>query len=346
MRRLSIAPILLFLVVACGSAAGPSTPSTPAAVPTRTVSVTPTAAATPTAATATPTASGSSNESAIVATVPTADGPIILAATDDTVWVENHRSNFVSRVDPARNLEVEQLTKVNVHCEIAAGGGSVWTTEAAASSVNKVDERTGKVVASIVLSDACGIAVDDDDVWITSPGLGTIVRYDPATTKPRTTIKLQPMVFSVAIGPEAVWVVGEADGGAVYRIDPATNKLVASISVPIGFATGIVAGHGAVWVPSRDNRVVYRIDPATNAVAATIKMPSLIGGIGVGPDAMWTSGFGDGNVYRIDPATNEITASVSTGQGNLGPPLVAFGSIWVAALDQNVVLRIDPAAIQ
>jgi DNA-binding beta-propeller fold protein YncE len=140
-------------------------------------------------------------------------------------------------------------------------------------------------------------------------------------------------------------VVGEADGGTVYRIDPATNTVVASISTPLPFATGIAVGHGAVWVPARENKVVYRIDPATNAVIATIEMPSAIGGLDVGPDAVWTSGFGDGKVFKIDPATNQIVGSVSTGQGNLGPPLVAFGSVWVGALDRNVVVRIDPGAV-
>ena len=91
---------------------------------------------------------------------------------------------------------------------------------------------------------------------------------------------------------------------------------------------------------------VYRIDPATNTVRATIRMPSAVGGLAVGPDAIWTSGWGDGTVYRIDPATNEISGSISTGFGNLGPPMVAFDSVWVSAMDRNVVLRIDPAAVK
>jgi virginiamycin B lyase len=340
MRRLSTAMIALFLVSACAAPAGPGATSTGTTPPaTSTVTPAPGTASTPTANT-------SSNEAAVIATIPTATGPIMLAATADTVWVENHRSNFLSRIDPAQNLEVEQLTNVEVHCEIAAAGGFVWATQAAASSVRKVDATTGEQVDSIFLSDACGVATDGKDLWVSSPGTTELMRYDPQTTDERAAIPVAPNIFSVAIGPEAIWVIGESEGGTTYRIDPATNAVVASISTPTPFATGIAAGHGAVWVPSRDNKVVYRIDPATNAVVATINMPSLIGGLGVGPDAIWTSGFGDGKLYRIDPATNQVTASVSTKQGNLGPPLVAFDSVWVAALDRNLVVRIDPAAIQ
>ena len=90
--------------------------------------------------------------------------------------------------------------------------------------------------------------------------------------------------------------------------------------------------------------MVYRIDPATNSIAATIDLPGPIGGIGVGLDGVWVSGFGEGWVSRIDPDTDEVTGSISTGYVHLGPPITAFGSVWVAALDEDVVVRIDPAA--
>ena len=202
------------------------------------------------------------------------------------------------------------------------------------------------MVATIGVPDACGLASDENDLWVASPGTGKVVRYDPKTMKERASVAVGAMPFWVAIGPEAVWVGGEADGGTVWRIDPATNKVVASIKAPNPFSTGVEVGHGAVWVPARDDKVVYRIDPKTNKVAATIQMPSEIGGLGVGPDAIWTSGFGDGVVYKIDPATNKVVGSVSTGQGALGPPLAAFGSVWVAALDRNVVVRIDPTKVK
>ena len=338
----SAVPLFVLSLVAAACAPA-SQPNSPTALPTSP----PTAP--PTAAQFTPATSPAASQSAtaVLATIRTAEGPIGLAATGDTIWVENHRANFVSRIDPGQNLETEQLTDVNVHCAIAAGAGFVWTAQAAANNVNKVDATTGKVVSSIDLPQACGVAADANDLWVTSPETGKLMRYDPVTLAERAAIALEPMIFGVAIGPEALWVVGEADGGTVYRADAATNQLTASIKVALGTSTGIAVGYGAVWVPSRDNKVIYRIDPATNTVVTTIQMPIGPGGIGVGPDAIWASGFGDGKVYRIDPTTNAITGTVSTGgrAGTLGPPLFAFDSIWVAGLDKNCVFRIDPAAI-
>jgi streptogramin lyase len=281
----------------------------------------------------------------VSAFIPVADGPIGLAATSDAVWVEAHRANILTRIDPAQDLETDRLTDVPVHCGVAAGAGFVWTTQASSGTITKVDPATGEVVAKIRLGEACGIAADETGVWATSPGAGRAIRYDPETLDIQANVALGPLALAVAIDPDAVWVLGEADGGTLWRVDPGTNELVATIAVPVRFATGLAVGFGSVWVAGREERVVYRIEPATNAIAETIEMPGAIGGIGIGPDAVWASGFGDGTLHRIDPTTNEIGGSMSTGYGNLGPPLVAFESLWVAALDRNVVLRIDPDAV-
>jgi streptogramin lyase len=341
MRRLCIA--MAIMLVASGCAAGGSTPNSAPAPTASPTAAGPTEAA-PTA-TATP-PSPSPLPAGVLAVIPTGTGPNELAATVDAVWVENHRSGFLSRIDPIQNAEVAQLKNVSIHCDVAAGGGSVWATQASSSQATKVDPASGEVTGKISLRDACGVAADDTDLWVVSPGMGAVARYDPQSTEKRATVAVGAMPFFVAIGPEAVWVAGEADGGTLWRVDPATNTVVASIPVPNPFATGVEVGHGSVWVPARDQKVVYRIDPATNTVGATIELPSAIGGLAVGPDAIWTSGWGDGKVYRIDPATNEVTGSISTGFGNLGPPMVAFDSVWVSAMDRNVVLRIDPAAVE
>ena len=337
MRRRTSLSALVLVLSACGGAAGPSAP----------VGASPSSTATPASSrTPAPTATAAALPDGVIAFIPTDQGPIVLAATDKLVWVESHRADHVSQIDPEQNVEVARLTKVQAHCEVIAGAGFIWATRAATSIVSKVDPASGEKVGTISLRDACGIAVDDDDVWVASPGLGKVVRYDVRTLEERASVSVGPYPFGVAIGTKAIWVVGEADGGTVWRVNPATNKVVATISTPLPFYTGVAVGHGAVWVPTRDNRVIYRIDPATNSVAATIQLPSQIGGIGVGPDAIWSSGFGDGKVYRIDPKTNAITGSISTGLGNLGPPIVAFGSVWVAALDRNLVARIDPEAVR
>ena len=274
------------------------------------------------------------------AIIEVADGPITLAMTEDSIWVEDHRDDYISRVDPELNQEVTRLEHVRTHCAVATGAGYVWASHARPGSVLKVDPQSGEVLGSIRLSGACGLAAGDADLWATSSGRGAVVRYNPITLEEMASIKLDHRVFDVSIGPDAVWVQSEAAGGTVWRIDPATNAVSAEIDVD--GASAIAAGLDSVWVSARGLQVVHRIDPATNSVVATIEFPAQIGGVGVGPAGVWVSAFGNGKLWRIDPATNAVSGTFETGFGNLGPPLFAFDSIWVAALDQNVVLRISP----
>src|SRR5687767_15022960 len=59
----------------------------------------------------------------ILAIVPVADGPIILAATAHSIWVEAHRANIVTRINPSQNKEVARLKDAPVHCNVVSGGG-------------------------------------------------------------------------------------------------------------------------------------------------------------------------------------------------------------------------------
>jgi len=279
----------------------------------------------------------------VLAIVPVAEGPIVLAATEDAIWVEAHRANIVTRIDPLRDMEIVRLEDVPAHCQVISGGGFVWAADYFQGRITKIDPANGAILGTIEILDPCGLAADNTDLWVARPSLGQVERYDSATLEKRAVIPMRS-VGDTAIGPDAVWASGEIDGGTVWRIDPATNQVVTAIPVPATQPVGLIIAFGSVWVGSRTKGVIYRIDPATNTITETIAVNNAIGGIGAGPEAIWASGFGDGTVYRIDPATNSVSASLFTTFGNLGPPLVAFGSIWVGALDQNVVLRIDPAA--
>jgi streptogramin lyase len=327
----SIAAIASGTLGACGNGGGAATTSTPPP-PRATESSAPRSSPAPTVKLA----------KGILARIG-ARAPGILAATAGAMWVEGH-SLSLGWFDPEQDDTVTYLNQVATHCDIAAGGGAVWAADAHRSVVTKVDPGTGAALGKIALQDACGVAADQADLWVASPGKGSVLRYDQKTLKQKASIKVGDDVFWVAIGTEGVWAAGEADHGTTWRIDPRRNKVVAAIATPNPFATGLEVGFGSAWVPARDAAVIYRIDPARNAVSETIKVPSPIGGIGVGSSAIWVSGWGDGMVYRIDPKTNQITGSLVTGYPNLFPPLEAFGSVWVSAYDQNVVLRLDPGA--
>ena len=338
-RIFTILGISALLVSGCGASAVATptiVPHAPTSVPLATVTSIPTAVQ-PKATDATP---------GILAVVPVADIPTMLAATADTIWVQSHGPGILTRIDPSQNKEVERLKDVPSHCEVISGGGFVWTSEAYAGSprgsVTKVDPASGAVMDSFALEAACGLAANETDLWVVSPALGQALRYDAATLKEQAVIPLAKDVFEIEIGSDAVWASGATNGGMVWRIDPATNQVVKSFDLPNSGFAGLVAAFGSIWVGSGNKGLLFRIDPATNAVT-TIEVNKGMSGITAGPDAIWVTGSADRTIYRIDPATNSVSGSLSTTYSELGTPVVAFGSLWVPTVEYNVVLRIDPA---
>lgn len=223
-HRILAAAALTLSLVGCSGRGGAPTPTTEAS------------------SEASPTVAAPTLPPGTVTEIPVAEGPNTLTATANAIWVEGHRANIVSRIDPATDREVERLEDVTAHCVVSSGGGAVWATNAHADVVTKVDPENGAVLGKIEIPDACGVAADEQDLWIVSPGLGRVFRYDVATLTREAEIELGPSPFLVAIGTDAIWVAGEASGGILYRIDPATNTKVSEISVKTPFASGLAVG--------------------------------------------------------------------------------------------------------
>jgi streptogramin lyase len=62
-------------------------------------------------------------------------------------------------------------------------------------------------------------------------------------------------------------------------------------------------------------------------------------------DRLWITSQ-EGVLTSIDPESLQVTSETDLGHPVLGPPIFAFGSLWTAALDENVVLRVDVARIR
>ncbi|HZI44244.1 MAG TPA: hypothetical protein VFD53_03425, partial [Ilumatobacter sp.] len=54
----------------------------------------------------------------------------------------------------------------------------------------------------------------------------------------------------------------------------------------------------------------------------------------------------DGDLVRVDPIAGQITGAWTSEYTWLTSPVLAFGSLWMTSLDQNVVIRVDPATLE
>jgi hypothetical protein len=69
--------------------------------------------------------------------------------------------------------------------------------------------------------------------------------------------------------------------------------------------------------------------------------PGFGGGLAVASDAVWLRT--DGRfLRRIDPATAAVIEEIQAPEKSGGSVLVAFGSVWATAYDDEVLYRLDP----
>ncbi len=128
--------------------------------------------------------------------------------------------------------------------------GSLWVTNHHSSFVSRVDPVSGRVVASVAtgvlpIGDAA-VCDGAGSVWVADWDAFTLRRLDPATN--RQTAELPVPAYTLAFGAGAVWAIDQ-DAALLIRVDPATNRMVTAIHIPDGNAA-LTFADGYVWVAS------------------------------------------------------------------------------------------------
>jgi streptogramin lyase len=98
----------------------------------------------------------------------------------------------------------------------------------------------------------------------------------------------------------------------------------------------------ALWVAVPNANTIVRVDPANDRVVATLKLPySPCAFLVADEGGIWSAGGGCADkVGHIDIRTKKVTGTVPEPHP-VGLAL-AFGSVWVAAIDSANVDQVDP----
>ncbi len=260
--------------------------------------------------------------------------------TRNSVWVSSSRVNQVSQLVP-RTGRIGLTAHVLLPCSgLAYGWGAVWVPSCGAHDVERVDEKTGKTIASIPADPANsegGITVGAGSVWVVAKP-SRLVRIDPAKNSIVASIDLPPGSENPAFGGGFVWVTASAKN-ALLKVDPATNRVVKT--VPVGPEPRfLTVGSGAIWTLNQGDGTVSRVDLITSEVIATITcgVPGSGGEITFGDGAVWATMF-DFPITRIDPKTNQPVRQWA-GAGGDG---IRYGlhSVWLSNGREGTVWRLD-----
>lgn len=270
----------------------------------------------------------------------------MLAPSSTSLWVELHREDTVSRIDPETNEEVEKFNdELYAHCQVLSGADdAVWLSIAKRSYVTRIDGKTGAQLDRVVVQDGCSLALDTDGegVWVVGPSTGDVSLVRPGEEQETETHRVAKGLGAVAVVDDALWFSSEGRTGTVLRMDRATHQVSNAVS-EYPLADSVVAAFDGLWVSSRQSNLVWKADPADGRMldSAQVRRPS---GMLEYDGKLWVTTL-DGDLIALDPGTLDVVSRTNLGYVWLGPPVFAFGSLWVAALEDNLVLRVDPAQV-
>ena len=242
---------------------------------------------------------------------------------------------------------------------VAVGGGSAWVSDAASSTLLRVDPAYGTAdrVALPGVGPLGAIAFGAGSLWVSDYGLfkspilsDGIVRIDPSSGRVTARFAVWrpgPLVF----GDGALWVGRD---GAVLRVDPTSDGVSASIALT-GRISSIAFGGGYVW--ARTDSTLWQLDPNTTRVVRGFPVPAGPGQIAWAAGSVWLADTASNRLLAINPTTGgsrslkmgaSPIALATTGSGpasrlfvGIGPRTLASGSPPVLRLDGDVTL--DPA---
>lgn len=253
--------------------------------------------------------------------------------------------------------------------------GSVWVANHHSDDVVRIDPTTGAEQARIAFTDGTGpawFAVSDDAVWVTRQNHAGAARIDPETNEldPIQAGSLPPCGPPVIAGG-ALWYLA-CDTGQMVRIDLATgddSEIAAEgLSNPIaaddvlyavgpdgvvrladdgetwtlvGGCCGLPFGYagGTLWLIDQDE--VVRVDPTTGQVAATIPLAAT-GAMGAGAEVVWftPSEGNSGPLQQVRIADNAILEPLQTSHA---PTVVRVdgSTLWVTDFGNSELWRVD-----
>jgi ABC-type transport system substrate-binding protein/tRNA A-37 threonylcarbamoyl transferase component Bud32 len=214
-----------------------------------------------------------------------------------------------------------------------------------------IDPSTRRVAARVPLrGHPTDVVFDARSAWVLLGPEQRIAQVSIARNAIVRTVKLPFAAGGIALGNGAVFATERAGGPGVVRVATRTGKISARWAVPTRGSrssdpSGIAAGAGSVWL-ARGAEVV-RIDARRGRVQHRFPLPVTATLLQFADGDLWAASSTNGLVEKIDPAANRIVARVTL-HGWLSAMAVAGGSVWVTAVPDDVVFRLnaDDASVE
>jgi streptogramin lyase len=199
------------------------------------------------------------------------DGPVGLVSTGTDLYVVNHNSPTLVRLDLSTG-EVNETTRLPGRK--AAGpvlaGGMLWIAMTKGNLVVRVDPTTGQIDGPPIHLDSGACAATSEAggaLWYTSLEDGSVGCHDGTRRVDPLTGEVSPIDYGAGmsmfadVGSE-VWGSDRQD--TLYRVDVATGKLTPTLSLDGGADSNrLTNAFGSLWVLRSEANQVIRIDTSS-----------------------------------------------------------------------------------
>jgi outer membrane protein assembly factor BamB len=170
------------------------------------------------------------------------------------VWFADGTRGGLTAIDPDSQEEVRRLPSVEADAGTAFDGTYLW--QAAGERIQKIDPRTGSVLATIPApdDDVSGLTWAEGALWAGAYRGRKIRKLDPATGEVLKTLSSDRLVTGVTWVDGELWH-GTMEGGRedvnadLRRVDPESGEVLSRLRLPDGVAvSGVEADdRGRLW---------------------------------------------------------------------------------------------------
>ena len=297
-----------------------------------------TPAPTPPAATATPARFTTQTTERI------GDRPNAIARVGDELWVASSNSRWLTLVSAESGKELPDHVEVGADIRaLAVYGDSLWLARGSTKEVVRVDVRTRRIVAQLpVPGTPTSLAVASGGIWVgvtDDEGRATLARLDRGSGALKQSIAVREGIGGIVAAAGVVWIV-KAATNKVSRTTAGADHLTDWASLP-GEVGSMSYGDGALWLTMPAEDAVAKVEVRTGR--------SVVGSAGRAParavvagGRVFVASRNDHTVVVLEPeALRPAGEPIKVG---LNPSGMATDgrSVWVSALADNSLTRIDP----
>ncbi|HUP83003.1 MAG TPA: hypothetical protein VM284_02315 [Candidatus Limnocylindria bacterium] len=233
----------------------------------------------------------------------------------DSLWLPIFRTGQVVR-QPLNGGAPVDLGVGGAPDQLIVAHGSVWVSQHHSGRVDRIDPLTSDVTSTTDVGPAgiggpSGLDASDEGIWVGIPNSGELVFVDAATNAaaihvplgdlgigeegPCGALVIEPVVWAAGCDAPEPWIAAvDADSGArlkVFSVD--------------GLASPLAAINGLLWIPLSGSGGVTMaaVDESFESVDA-VRLDE-VGAIAVGSDSVWVTAPNANQVWRISLAEFE-----------------------------------------